>query len=129
MVKLLLVEDDVMLRDLVSRRLEREGYQVVTASNGAEAIVRLRTVRPDLILMDMGLPVFNGFQAVTRIRAEPAICTIPIIALTAFSTSDRGRCLAAGCDEYESKPIAFERLLSKIAMLLKQSTGNARGRS
>jgi two-component system, cell cycle response regulator DivK len=129
MIKLLLVEDDVMLRDLVSRRLEREGYQVMTASNGAEAIVRLRTVRPDLILMDMGLPVFNGFQAVTRIRAEPEICTIPIIALTAFSTSDRGRCLAAGCDEYESKPIAFERLLSKIALLLTQSTGKARGRS
>jgi CheY-like chemotaxis protein len=97
--------------------------------NGAEAIIRSRIERPDLILMDMGLPVFDGFQAVARIRAEPALCTIPIIALTAFSTSDRGRCLAAGCDEYESKPILFERLLTKITSLLKQSTGNARGRS
>jgi len=129
MITLLLVEDDAMLRDLVSRRLEREGYHIVMANNGAEAIVRSRIVRPDLILMDMGLPTVNGFQAVTRIRAEPAICTIPIIALTAFSTSDRGRCLAVGCDDYESKPIAFERLLSKIATLLKQSTRNAGGRS
>jgi two-component system cell cycle response regulator DivK len=124
MFKLLLVEDDAMLRNLVSRRLEREGYNVVTATNGAEAILRTRSGHPHLILMDMGLPLIDGFQAVTRIKAE--ISNIPIIALTAFSINDRAAALAAGCDEYETKPIAFERLLSKIASLLKQSSGNER---
>jgi CheY-like chemotaxis protein len=117
MVKLLLVEDDPMLRDLVSRRLEREGYHVVIAINGAEAVLRTRIDRPKLILMDMGLPLIDGFQAAARIKAEPELCSIPIIALTAFAINDRARCLAAGCDEYETKPIAFERLLSKIAAL------------
>jgi two-component system, cell cycle response regulator DivK len=128
MIKLLLVEDDAMLRNLVSRRLEREGYHVVMAVNGAEAIIRTRTERPNLILMDMGLPLIHGFQATARIKAEPEICSIPIIALTAFSTNDRAMCLAAGCDEYETKPIVFERLLSKITMLLKQSTDNSNSR-
>ena len=129
MFKLLLVEDDAMLRNLVSRRLEREGYHVVTTSNGAEAIIRTRIERPNLILMDMGLPLIDGFQAAARIKAEPELRRIPIIALTAFSTNDRATCLAAGCDEYETKPIAFERLLSKIAALLKQSTSNTGGPS
>jgi two-component system, cell cycle response regulator DivK len=127
MFKLLLVEDDAMLRNLVSRRLEREGYSVVTANNGAEAILRARREHPHLILMDLGLPLINGFQAVTRIKAE--ISNIPIIALTAFSINDRAAALAAGCDEYETKPIVFERLLSKIATLLKHSISNADGRS
>jgi two-component system, cell cycle response regulator DivK len=121
MIKLLLAEDDTLLRDLARRRLEREGYHVVTAINGAEAIIRTRTERPDLILMDMGLPLLDGFQATARIKAEPGLCTIPIIALTAFSINDRASCLAAGCDEYETKPIAFERLLSKMTALLKPS--------
>jgi two-component system, cell cycle response regulator DivK len=125
--KLLLVEDDEMLRNLVTRRLGREGYDIVTAKNGAEAILRTRSEHPHLVLLDMGLPLLDGFQVVTRIKAE--IPNIPIIALTAFSINDRGRCLAAGCDEYETKPIAFERLLSKIASLLKQSSGNERVRS
>jgi two-component system cell cycle response regulator DivK len=128
MTKLLLVEDDTMLRDLVRRRLEREGYAVVTAVNGAEAIVRARAERPDLIVMDMGLPLLNGFQATARLKVKPETCAIPIIALTAFSTNDRGRCLAAGCDDYESKPIAFERLLCKIQALLNQPIGAARVR-
>jgi two-component system, cell cycle response regulator DivK len=123
MIKLLLVEDDTLLRDLASRRLEREGYRVVTALNGAEAIIRTRNERPDLILMDMGLPLLDGFQATARIKGEPGICSIPIIALTAFSTNDRASCLAAGCDEYETKPIAFERLLNKITALLKPARG------
>ena len=127
MVKLLLVEDEAMLRNLVSRRLEREGYYVVTATNGAEAILRTRSEHPHLILMDMGLPLIDGFQDVTRIKAE--ISNIPIIALTAFSINDRAACLAVGCDEYETKPIAFERLLGKIVSLLGQSSGNARVRS
>jgi CheY-like chemotaxis protein len=118
MAKLLLIEDDPMLRDLVTRRLEREGYHVVIAVNGAEGILRTRIERPNLILMDMGLPLIDGFQATARIKAEPDLSSIPIIALTAFATNDRARCLAAGCDEYETKPIAFERLLSKIAGLM-----------
>jgi two-component system, cell cycle response regulator DivK len=124
MTKLLLVEDDAMLRNLVSRRLEREGYAVVTAGNGAEAIIRARTERPDLILMDIGLPLIDGFQATARIKAMRELCSIPIIALTAFAmTNDRASCLAAGCDEYETKPIAFERLITKIEALLNQPIG------
>jgi CheY-like chemotaxis protein len=122
MPKLLLVEDNTMLRNLVSRRLEREGYQVVTAANGAEGVIRARLDRPDLILMDMGLPLIHGFRATARIKAMPELCTIPIIALTAFAaTHDRASCLAAGCDDYETKPIAFERLITKIKSLLNQA--------
>ena len=119
MATILLVEDDANIRDLVSRRLQREGYQVIAAVNGAEAILRARCERPDLILMDMGLPLLNGYQATEKLKATPETWAIPIIALTAFSmTGDREKCLAAGCDEYESKPIVFERLLAKIQALL-----------
>jgi CheY-like chemotaxis protein len=128
-IKLLLAEDDTMLRDLVSRRLERERYRVVVAVNGAEAIVRARAERPALILMDMGLPLIDGFQATARLKVLPETCTIPIIALTAFTaTNDRARCLAAGCDEYETKPISFERLFAKIAALINHPVGHQRVR-
>jgi two-component system cell cycle response regulator DivK len=119
MATLLLVEDDAMIRDIVSRRLQHEGYQVITAVNGAAAVMRARSEHPDLILMDIGLPLLNGLQATERLKALPETWTIPIIALTAFSmASDREKCLAAGCDEYESKPIAFERLFAKIQAFL-----------
>lgn len=119
MGKILVVEDEAMIRELVSRRLQREGYQVVTAINGAEGVLRARSEHPDLILMDMGLPLLNGFQAAERLKAIPDTGSIPIIALTAFAmVSDREKCLAAGCDEYESKPIPFDRLLTKIQALL-----------
>ena len=125
MGKILVVEDDDMVRDLVSRRLQREGYQVVVAVNGAEGVLRARSERPDLILMDMGLPLLNGFQATERLKAIPDTWSIPIIALTAFAmVSDRAKCLAAGCDEYEIKPIPFDRLLAKIQALLNQAMGS-----
>jgi CheY-like chemotaxis protein len=127
MATLLLVEDDAMIRDMLSRRLQREGYQVIAAVNGAEAILRARSELPSLILMDMGLPLLSGFQATERLKSIPETYTIPIIALTAFSmTGDREKCLAAGCDEYESKPIAFDRLLSKIQAFLDQPSGGQR---
>jgi CheY-like chemotaxis protein len=130
MPTLLVVEDDVMIRDMVSRRLLQEGYQVLTAVNGAAAIIRARSERPDLILMDMALPLINGFQATERLKALPDTARIPIIALTAFSTtSDRAECLAAGCDEYESKPIVFVRLFKKIEAFLGHKAGDVRKHS
>jgi CheY-like chemotaxis protein len=127
MPKLLVVEDDAMIRDLLSRRLQYAGYQVITAVNGAAAIICARAERPDLILMDMALPLINGFQATERLKAQPETASIPIIALTAFATtSDRARCLRAGCDEYESKPIAFVRLFSKIEAFVGQPGGDQR---
>ena len=127
MATLLLVEDDANIRDMLSRRLQREGYQVIAAVNGAEAIMRARAEQPDLILMDIGLPLLNGYQATAKLKATPNTWSIPIIALTAFAAiSDRAKCLAAGCDEYESKPIAFERLLSKIQAFLDQPDGDQR---
>jgi two-component system, cell cycle response regulator DivK len=127
MATLLLVEDDANIRDMLSRRLQREGYQVIAAVNGAEAIMRARAEQPDLILMDIGLPLLNGFQATAKLKATPDTRSIPIIALTAFAAiSDRQKCLAAGCDEYESKPIAFDRLVSKIQAFLDQPDGDQR---
>jgi CheY-like chemotaxis protein len=127
MATLLLVEDDATIRDMLSRRLQHEGYQVITATNGAAAIMRARSEHPDLILMDIGLPLLNGLQATQRLKAMPQTCTIPIIALTAFSMADdRVKCLAAGCDEYESKPVVFARLLSKIQAFLGRPAGDQR---
>jgi two-component system cell cycle response regulator DivK len=119
MTTLLVVEDDAMIRDMLSRRLRLEGYQSITAVNGIEALARAQSEHPDLVLMDIGLPLLNGLQATQRLKTMPQTRAIPIIALTAFSmTGDREKCLAAGCDEYESKPIVFERLLAKIQTLL-----------
>jgi two-component system cell cycle response regulator DivK len=119
MATLLIVEDDAMIRDILSRRLQDEGYQVITAVNGAVAIMRARAEHPDLVLMDMGIPLISGYQVTARLKELPETAAIPIIALTAFTMSDdREKCLAAGCDEYESKPIAFERLFAKIQAFL-----------
>ncbi len=108
-----------MIRDMLSRRLMIEGYDVITASDGIQGVQRARVDRPDLIVMDMGLPVINGWQATKRIRSMPLTRTLPIIALTAFAMSDdRAKCLAAGCDEYETKPVDIMRLIQKIEMLL-----------
>ncbi len=124
MTTLLLVEDDAMIRDMLSRRLRLEGYQSITAVNGIEALARAQSEHPDLILMDMGLPLITGYQATARLKALPETAVIPIIALTAFTmTGDREKCLAAGCDEYESKPIVFDRLLAKIQALLNETRG------
>jgi two-component system, cell cycle response regulator DivK len=119
MTKILVVEDDISNREMLIRRLEWEGYHVVTAENGAQAIVRAIEERPDLILMDMGLPVINGWNASHRIKSTSSTHTIPIIALTAFAlASDRETCLDVGCDDYETKPVDFARLTTKMRALL-----------
>ena len=119
MAKILLVEDNEMNRDMLSRRLERRGFQVVMAINGAEGIAMAESERPDLILMDMSLPVVDGWEASRRLKAAAATATIPIIALTAHAMSgDRQQALDAGCDDYDTKPIEFPRLLAKIEALL-----------
>ena len=119
MTTILVVEDESSIRDLIERRLLIENYQVITASDGARAVALARAEHPALILMDMGLPIMNGWQATHRIKTKPETQAIPIIALTAYAMpEDRARCLAAGCDDYETKPIDFPRLLQKIRMLL-----------
>jgi two-component system, cell cycle response regulator DivK len=118
-MSILLVEDDPMIRNLLSRRLMIGGYQVITASDGAKAVQSARLDLPELIVMDMGLPVLNGWQATHRIRSMPITRSIPIIALTAYAMKeDRMKCLAVGCNEYETKPVDFTRLLEKIRILL-----------
>jgi two-component system cell cycle response regulator DivK len=118
-MSILLVEDDPMIRNLISRRLMIGGYQVLTANDGAQAVQRALVDRPELIVMDMGLPILNGWQATHRIRSMPITRTIPIIALTAYAMKeDRMKCLAVGCNEYETKPVDFKRLLEKIRVLL-----------
>jgi len=119
MAKLLIVEDNEMNRDMLTRRLERKGFTIVVAVDGAEGIAMVRAASPDLILMDMSLPVLDGWEATRQLKAAPETRTIPIIALTAHAMeTDREKALQAGCDEYDSKPIEFPRLLEKIATLL-----------
>jgi len=119
MPKILLVEDNEMNLDMLSRRLERRGYELVIAMDGAKGIELAGTESPDLILMDMSLPVVDGWEATRRLKADESTKQIPIIALTAHAIAgDRERCIAAGCDEYESKPVKFPRLLGKIEDIL-----------
>lgn len=121
MVKLLVVEDNELNRDMLSRRLIRAGFEVSLALDGAEGIAKTKSERPALVLMDMSLPVIDGWEATRRLKADPQTKHIPIIALTAHAMSgDREKCLEAGCDEYETKPIEFGRLLEKIQTLLKK---------
>jgi len=121
MAKILLVEDNEMNLDMLSRRLERRGYDVLIAVDGAQGVDQTRNELPDLILMDMSLPVMDGWEATRRLKADENTKHIPIIALTAHAIAgDRERCLAAGCDEYESKPVKFPRLLTKIEQILNQ---------
>jgi CheY-like chemotaxis protein len=119
MSKILLVEDNEMNRDMLSRRLERKGFQVVFAVDGEEGVNMAQSECPDLILMDMSMPVLDGWEASRRIKAHPATAAIPIVALTAHAmTGDREKTLAAGCDDYDTKPVEFARLLGKITALL-----------
>jgi two-component system, cell cycle response regulator DivK len=121
-MKILLAEDDDMSRDMLSRRLRRRGYDVVTASDGEQAFQLAGSEAPDLILLDMSLPVVDGWETARRIKATPASRAIPVIALTAHAMAgDRERALAAGCDDYDNKPVELERLLGKIEVLLKRS--------
>ena len=115
MVKILLVEDNEMNRDMLSRRLRRKGFEVTVALDGAEALQAALAEAPALILMDMSLPVMDGWEATRRIKAEAATAAIPVIGLTAHAMDgDREKCLAAGCDDYDTKPVDLPRLLEKM---------------
>ena len=119
MAKILLVEDNEMNRDMLSRRLERRGYQVVIAVDGVEGVRMAQAEAPALILMDMSLPVLDGWEATRQIKAAPATGDIPIIALTAHAMSgDREKAIEAGCDDFDTKPVDLPRLLAKIEALL-----------
>jgi two-component system, cell cycle response regulator DivK len=119
MTRILLVEDNEMNRDMLSRRLLRRGFEVLLAENGQSGVELTVSERPDLILMDMSLPIMDGWEATRRIKADPATCGIPIIALSAHAmASDREMALAAGCDDYDSKPVDLPRLVQKIEQLL-----------
>ena len=119
MAKILLVEDNEMNRDMLTRRLQRRGHEVVVAVDGAEGMDLARREAPTLILMDMTLPVLDGWEATRRLKADPATGGIPIIALTAHAMSeDRARAIEAGCDDFDTKPIEFPRLLGKVDALL-----------
>ena len=119
MAKILLVEDNELNRDMLSRRLARHGYVVVMAVDGRQALAMARTERPDLVLMDMSLPVLDGWEATRRLRADPASRHLPVIALTAHAMEgDREKALAAGCDDYATKPVDLPRFLGQMAALL-----------
>jgi CheY-like chemotaxis protein len=124
MKKILLVEDNEMNRDMLSRRLIRHGFEVVMAVDGEQGIAMAQSERPDLILMDMSLPVIDGWEATRRVRANEATASIPVIALTAHAMSgDREKAIAAGCNDYDTKPIEIPRLLEKINALLARGSG------
>src|SRR5687768_15497068 len=124
MSKLLLVEDNEMNRDMLSRRLGRRGYEVVLAVDGQSGFEMAHTEKPDLVLMDMSLPVLDGWEATRRLKADAATQDIPIIALTAHAmSSDRQKALEAGCDDYDTKPVELPRLMEKIEVLLNGSVG------
>jgi CheY-like chemotaxis protein len=119
MATILLVEDNELNRDMLSRRLKRRGYDVAMAFDGLHALSAAASARPALILMDMSLPVLDGWDSTRRLKADPALRAIPVIALTAHAMQgDRERALAAGCDDFDTKPIELERLLAKIEALL-----------
>lgn len=122
-MRILLVEDNELNRDMLSRRLRRRGYEVLEAVDGEEAIAIAIKEMPVVILMDMSLPKIDGWEATRRLKADPTMSHIPIIALTAHAMSgDREKALAAGCDEYGTKPIDLESLLSKIETLAAGNT-------
>jgi CheY-like chemotaxis protein len=123
MPTILLVEDNEMNRDMLSRRLVRKGHQVIIAADGAQGVSLAQSEHPDLILMDMSLPVLDGWEATRQIKATPETSTVPIIALTAHALAgDREKTIEAGCDEYETKPIDFPRLLKKIESFLSKGS-------
>jgi CheY-like chemotaxis protein len=124
MAKILLVEDNEMNRDMLSRRLERKGHSVSIALDGAEGLNKARSDAPDLILMDMSLPVIDGWEATRQLKADEATRRIPIIALTAHAmASDEQKARESGCDDFDTKPIELPRLLDKIDALLQPKAG------
>ena len=119
MSKILLVEDNEMNRDMLSRRLERKGFEVAIAVDGQAGIDMASSESPDLILMDLSLPVVDGWEATRQIKADPATHSIPVIALTAHAMAgDEQKALEAGCDDYDTKPVDIKRLLGKVNKLL-----------
>jgi CheY-like chemotaxis protein len=122
MARILLVEDNEMNMDMLSRRLLRAGYELVTATDGAQAVLKAQSEAPDVILMDLGLPVIDGWEATRLLKADPETQTIPIIALTAHVMSGtRESALQAGCNDFDTKPIDLVRLLAKIEIALHQA--------
>lgn len=120
--RVLLVEDNELNRDMLSRRLARRGYEVVLAVDGAEALSRAASDAPALILMDMGLPDLDGWEVTRRLKADPRTAAIAVIALTAHAMAqDRENALAAGCDDFDTKPVEIERLVAKIEAVLERS--------
>jgi CheY-like chemotaxis protein len=123
MPTLLIVEDNEMNRDMLSRRLQRKGYAVEIAVDGGEGVRLARELAPDLILMDMSLPVLDGWEATRQVKADPATQHIPVIALTAHAMSgDEDKARAAGCDDFDTKPVELERLLGKIRVWVPTET-------
>lgn len=121
MPRILLVEDNEMNRDMLSRRLQRKGYEVLIAVDGEAGVKMALSDKPDLILMDMSLPIIDGWEATRRVKGLKETASIPVIALTAHvMAGDRDKAIEAGCDDYDSKPIDFERLLGKMQALLKK---------
>lgn len=125
MARILLVEDNELNRDMLSRRLQKKGHEVVMAEDGAQGVALAEKASPDLILLDMSLPVIDGWEAARRLKASPRTSSIPLVALTAHAMSgDREKALEAGCDDYDTKPVDFPRLLAKIeALLAKKAAG------
>ena len=121
MTKVLIVEDNEMNRDMLTRRLQRRGFEVVAAIDGSEGVAIAQSGSPDIVLLDMSLPIMDGWQVAFRLKANALTKNIPIVALTAHAmSSDREKALAAGCDDFDTKPIELERLLGKMENLLKR---------
>jgi two-component system, cell cycle response regulator DivK len=119
MTRVLLVEDNEMNRDMLSRRLTRRGFEVIFAVDGQQGVDLARAERPDIILMDMSLPVLDGWEATRRVKADSATRSVPVIGLTAHAMSgDREKAMEAGCDDYDTKPVELDRLIGKIERLL-----------
>lgn len=122
MAKILLVEDNEMNRDMLSRRLSKKGYEIIVATDGKQGVDTALRARPDLILMDMSLPEIDGWEATRQLKAQTDMRAIPIIALTAHAMSgDKEKALKAGCDDYDTKPVDLARLVEKIEALLKRA--------
>jgi CheY-like chemotaxis protein len=128
MPRILLVEDNEMNRDMLSRRLQKKGYEVICASDGESAVEMTRAQKPDLVVMDLSLPILDGWEATRRIKAAPETRAIPVLVLTAHAMeADRQRALDAGCDDYDTKPVEMARLVEKIARLLDATPGGTIG--
>ena len=125
MARILLVEDNEMNRDMLSRRLKRKGYEVIIAVDGEQGVAMARSESPELILMDMSLPILDGWEATRQIKSQPETSSLPVIALTAHAMEgDRDKALEAGCDDYDTKPIDLKRLLGKMKVLLEKQAAS-----